>query len=400
MGGKRTAAEQREYRLRRQEAARKAGREVPSFSGSTNSGKETIRAASKKYVIPSWRRFDRFSFFWLAGIVMFLQKVQLLGPVEESGLVGNDMALKLKLAWRRSLKISVGEAFPLLNYSSLWLKLHMLDFLPGSLEYVPMAKAKTVLMFTFLFVYLLQTSQSASELLLHYGTFDGETFNGKRCMHALERTTLGNAYPRERLLYWNAYAKARGLKMTSQRKLACMHLQELGAAVKVRAFVKLLSSPTIRSGKDVADVCETLGLSAKHTLPRMIFLRHVQAFSWGRCKSGFRLWPMIRVGWGARSAMKAMCPSNLTSDVTKLKWLKRKMQVELNRCGKLRKHLPPLSLDVVQDQLCEHRRSQTKKGRKRFPYEPSRDDFRRVAQRMREKEWQQGKRCLREQGDL
>ena len=98
--------------------------------------------------------------------------------------------------------------------------------------------------------------------------------------------------------------------------------------------------------------------------------------------------------------MKAMCPSNLTSDVAKLKWLKRKMQAELKQCGKLRKHLPPLSLDAVQDQFCEHRRSQTKKGRKRVPYEPSRDDFRRVAQRMCEKEWQQGKRCLREQGDL
>ena len=41
--------------------------------------------------------------FWLAGTIMYLQKVQLLGAVEEIGLVGNDTALKLKLAL---------EAFP------------------------------------------------------------------------------------------------------------------------------------------------------------------------------------------------------------------------------------------------------------------------------------------------
>ena len=56
---------------------------------------------------------------------------------------------------------------------------------------------------------------------------------------------MANAYPRERPWYWKGYAKACGLKITSQRAPASMHLQEMNDDMKACAF---FSSDTIPKG--------------------------------------------------------------------------------------------------------------------------------------------------------
>ena len=105
-----------------------------------------------------------------------------------------------------------------------------------------------------------------------------------------------------------------GTRTAAEQREYRLRRQE--AARKAGRKVPSFSGST-NSGK------ETTRRKPKIRDPKLAALRAFLRLSFG--ESGFRLCPMIRGGWGATTAMKTMCPSNLTSDVAKLKWLKRKM---------------------------------------------------------------------------